>query len=277
MGLWSSGVREMVMSSTKRLGVQVPPRAKEEDNDEEVKEEKAVIGFCSAFVWLVIMTVIISIISEYVVGTIEVASDTWGISVGFISIILLPIVGNAAEHAGSIIFACKNKLDVSLGVAMGSATQISTFLVPLCVIVAWIMGIPMSLDFGLLQTGCLAFSILLTALTLQDGSSHYLKGLILCLAYVVIGACFFVQNVPSRNLVFRHVKFSSSRVALRSFISIGIIGELKGQKFCMRLAALENEGTSKALIKWLTHLPLETKVKGSIFTSYNAGGLPLVG
>ncbi|PWA66536.1 calcium/proton exchanger [Artemisia annua] len=171
----------------------------EEENDEEVKEEKPVIGFCSAFVWLVIMTVIIAILSEYVVGTIEAASDTWGISVSFISIILLPIVGNAAEHAGSIIFAYKNKLDISLGVAMGSATQISTFLVPLCVIVAWIMGIPMSLDFGLLQTGCLAFSILLTALTLQDGSSHYLKGLILCLAYVVIGACFFVQHVPSNQ------------------------------------------------------------------------------
>lgn len=171
----------------------------EDDNDEEVKEEKAVIGFCSAFVWLVIMTVIIAVLSEYVVGTIEVASDTWGISVSFISVILLPIVGNAAEHAGSIIFAYRNKLDISLGVAMGSATQISTFLVPLCVIVAWIMGIPMSLDFGLLQTGCLAFSVLLTALTLQDGSSHYLKGLILCLAYVVIGACFFVQHVPSNQ------------------------------------------------------------------------------
>ncbi|KAK1426843.1 hypothetical protein QVD17_15523 [Tagetes erecta] len=175
---------------------QVSGLQEEETSNEEVKEEKAVIGFCSALLWLVTMTVIIAILSEYVVDTIEVASDTWGISVSFISIILLPIVGNAAEHAGSIIFAYKNKLDISLGVAMGSATQISTFLVPLCVVVGWIMGIPMSLDFGLLQTACLAFSILLPTLTLQDGSSHYLKGLILVLSYVVIGACFFVQYVP---------------------------------------------------------------------------------
>ncbi|KAG5122608.1 hypothetical protein JHK84_040948 [Glycine max] len=76
--------------------------------DEE--EEKAVIGFWSAFTWLVGMTLVISLLSEYVVGTIEAASDSWGISVSFISIILLPIVGNAAEHAGSIIFAYKNKL-----------------------------------------------------------------------------------------------------------------------------------------------------------------------
>lgn len=169
----------------------------EESSEEEITEEEAVIGFYSAFVWLITLTVIIAILSEYVVDTIEVASDTWGISVRFISIILLPIVGNAAEHAGSIIFAFKNKLDISLGVAIGSASQISTFLLPLCVIVAWIMGIPLSMDFGVVETGCLAFSILLTVLTLQDGSSHYLKGLMLVLAYVVIGACFFVQNVPS--------------------------------------------------------------------------------
>ncbi|KAI3667749.1 hypothetical protein L6452_42818 [Arctium lappa] len=171
----------------------------EEGSNKEVTEEKAVIGFFSAFVWLVIMTVAIAILSESVVGTIEVASDTWRISLSFISIILLPIVGNAAEHAGSVIFAFKNKLDLSLGVAMGSATQISMFLVPFCVIVAWIMGIPMNLDFGLLETGCLAFSILLTVITLQDGSSHYLKGLVLGLAYVIIGACFFVQDIPSNQ------------------------------------------------------------------------------
>ncbi|KAJ9543795.1 hypothetical protein OSB04_023502 [Centaurea solstitialis] len=179
----------------------------EEGSNKEVTEEKAVIGFFSAFVWLVVMTVAIAVLSESVVGTIEVASETWGISVSFLSIILLPIVGNAAEHAGSVIFAFKNKLDLSLGVAMGSASQISTFLVPFCVIVAWIMGIPMNLDFGLLETGCLAFSILLTAITLQDGSSHYLKGLVLGLAYVIIGACFFVQDIPSGECSLHHLCF----------------------------------------------------------------------
>ncbi|XP_024966484.1 vacuolar cation/proton exchanger 3-like isoform X1 [Cynara cardunculus var. scolymus] len=164
--------------------------------DEVLDKETAAIGFWSAFIWLCLMTIIISVLSEYVVGTIEDASETWGISVNFISIIVLPIVGNAAEHAGSIIFAFKNKLDISLGVCMGSASQILMFVVPLCVIVAWIMGIPMNLDFGFLETGCLAFSILLTAFSLQDGSSHYLKGVVLALAYIAIGACFFVQRLP---------------------------------------------------------------------------------
>ncbi|KAK1434844.1 hypothetical protein QVD17_00598 [Tagetes erecta] len=168
----------------------------EDDADDELEKETASIGFRSAFIWLCLMTIIIFVLSEYVVGTIEDASETWGLSVSFMSIILLPIVGNAAEHAGAVIFAFKNKLDISLGVSLGSASQILMFVVPLCVITAWIMGIQMSLDFGLVETGCLAFSVLLTAFTLQDGSSHYLKGVVLTLAYVVIGACFFVQHVP---------------------------------------------------------------------------------
>ncbi|XP_019446122.1 PREDICTED: vacuolar cation/proton exchanger 3-like isoform X2 [Lupinus angustifolius] len=132
----------------------------DDDQEGDNASEEAVIGFWSGFAWLVGMTVLIALLSEYVVETIEDASDSWGLSVSFISIILLPIVGNAAEHAGAIIFAFKNKLDITLGVALGSATQIGMFV---------------------------------------DGTSHYMKGLILLLCYVVIGACFFVQRTPSNQ------------------------------------------------------------------------------
>lgn len=169
------------------------------DDNDVASEEEAVIGFWSGFIWLVSMTLLIALLSEYVVGTIEAASDSWGISVSFISIILLPIVGNAAEHAGAIIFAFKNKLDISLGVALGSASQIALFVVPLCVVVAWIMGVEMNLDFNLLETGSLALAIIVTAFTLQDGTSHYMKGLVLIFCYVVIGACFFVLKTPQNN------------------------------------------------------------------------------
>ncbi|KAG8495071.1 hypothetical protein CXB51_013271 [Gossypium anomalum] len=171
--------------------------SRQEDEEEEEEEEKAVIGFWSAFSWLVGMTLIIALLSEYVVGTIEAASESWGISVSFISIILIPIVGNAAEHAGAIIFAFKNKLDISLGVALGSATQISMFAVPLCVVVGWIMRVRMDLDFSLLETASLALTILVVAFTLQDGTSHYMKGIVLCLCYTAIAACFFVHKIPA--------------------------------------------------------------------------------
>ncbi|KAG6499344.1 hypothetical protein ZIOFF_039108 [Zingiber officinale] len=174
---------------------------KEDDvNDDVVTEDKPVIGFASAMVWLAAMAIMISLFSEYVVETIEAVLHSWGLSVNFISIILLPIVGNAAEHAGAIIFAFKNKLDITLGVSLGSATQISMFVVPLCVMVAWITGIKMDLDLNLLETGSLIMAILVIAFTLQvtvgDGTSHYLKGLVPLLSYLAIGACFFVFKSP---------------------------------------------------------------------------------
>uniref|UniRef100_A0A0R0KF43 Vacuolar cation/proton exchanger n=1 Tax=Glycine max TaxID=3847 RepID=A0A0R0KF43_SOYBN len=174
--------------------------AQNEDDEEGGSDSEAVIGFWSGFTWLVGMTMTIALLSEYVVQTIEDASDSWGLSVSFLSIILLPIFGNATEHAAAIIFGFKNKLDISLGVSLGSSTQISMF-VPLCVIVAWIMGIKMDLNFNLLETASLSLAITITAFALQDGTSHYMKGLVLILCYIVIGACFFVQRTPPSILL----------------------------------------------------------------------------
>ncbi|KAH9603853.1 hypothetical protein KSS87_005973 [Heliosperma pusillum] len=168
-----------------------------QEDDENDEDEKAVVGFGSSFAWLVGMTVVIALLSEYIVGTIEDASITWGIPVSFLSIILLPIVGNAAEHAGAIIFAFKNKLDISLGVALGSATQISIFVVPLCVVVGWILQVDMDLSLSTLETGSLTISVVIVAFALQDGSSHYMKGAVLLFAYIVISVCFLVLQSPT--------------------------------------------------------------------------------
>ncbi|GAB2265721.1 Vacuolar cation/proton exchanger 3 [Dionaea muscipula] len=194
------------------------PQGPDDDGDDMVCEEAAAIGFWSGIAWLIGMTAFIALLSEYIVETIEDASSSWGISVCFISIILLPIVGNAAEHAGAIIFAFKNKLDISLAVALGSATQISMFVVPFCVIVAWIMGIKMDLNFNILETGSLALSIIITGFVLQEGSSHYMKGLILLLCYVVIAACFFVVKTPLPNQedVFNLGNLSANNGAFRA-------------------------------------------------------------
>ncbi|CAJ1948780.1 unnamed protein product [Sphenostylis stenocarpa] len=186
--------------------------APDENEEGGNNSEESVIGFWSGCAWLVGMAVSIAVLSEYVVQTIEAASNSWGLSVSFLSVILLPIVGNAAEHAGAIIFAFKNKLDISLGISLGSATQISMFVVPLCAIVAWILGIKMDLNFNLLETVSLALAIIITAFTLQDGTSHYMKGLVLFLCYIVIGACFFVQRTPSSE----HNESNVSNMKLQS-------------------------------------------------------------
>uniref|UniRef100_A0A0E0JZ02 Sodium/calcium exchanger membrane region domain-containing protein n=1 Tax=Oryza punctata TaxID=4537 RepID=A0A0E0JZ02_ORYPU len=149
-------------------------------SSEDDATDRSVIGFASAVVWLIGMAAVTAMLSSYVVTTIEEASESMGIPVSFISVILLPIVGNAAEHAGAIIFALKNKI------------------VPVILIVSWVNGIPMDLDFNLLETGSLAMSVITTAFALQDDKWHYLKGLNLVFSYIVIAVCFFVMKaLPS--------------------------------------------------------------------------------
>ncbi|XP_002986504.2 vacuolar cation/proton exchanger 3 [Selaginella moellendorffii] len=165
----------------------------QETGDNESEAEESVMGFWEANGWLAILTVFISVLSEYLVDAIQGAADSWNIPVAFISVIILPIVGNAAEHASAIMFALKDKLDISLGVAIGSSTQISMFVIPFCVVMGWIMGKPMDLDFQLFETATLFITVLVVAFMLQEGTSNYFKGLMLLFCYLIVAASFFVH------------------------------------------------------------------------------------
>ncbi|PSR96976.1 Vacuolar cation/proton exchanger like, partial [Actinidia chinensis var. chinensis] len=161
-----------------------------EDSDEvEVPD----ITQWEALGWLAILTLWVSVLSGYLVNAIQGASDSWNIPMAFISVILLPIVGNAAEHASAIMFAMKDKLDITLGVAIGSSTQISMFVIPFCVVVGWFMGKPMDLNFQLFETATLFITVLVVAFMLQEGTSNYFKGLMLILSYLIVAASFFVH------------------------------------------------------------------------------------
>uniref|UniRef100_A0A8R7TP20 Sodium/calcium exchanger membrane region domain-containing protein n=1 Tax=Triticum urartu TaxID=4572 RepID=A0A8R7TP20_TRIUA len=113
-------------SSYSQIGSEEVPNEDATEEDEEVE-----ISMWEAIAWLAVLTIWISVLSEYLVNAIEGASDSLHLPVAFISVILLPIVGNAAEHASAIMFAMKDKLDITIGVAIGSSTQISMFVVML--------------------------------------------------------------------------------------------------------------------------------------------------
>lgn len=163
------------------------------------EEEVAVITHWEAISWLAILTAWISFLSGYLVNAIEGASQSWNMPVAFISVILLPIVGNAAEHASAIMFAMKDKLDISLGVAIGSSTQIAMFVIPFCVVVGWIMGKSMDLNFQLFETATLFITVIVVAFMLQEGTSNYFKGLMLILCYMIVAASFFVHVDPEHT------------------------------------------------------------------------------
>ncbi|KAM6561925.1 hypothetical protein CsatB_021923 [Cannabis sativa] len=168
-----------------------------DNNDDSEEEEVPELTQWEAIGWLAILTGWVSILSGYLVDAIQGASDSLNMPVAFISVILLPIVGNAAEHASAIMFAMKDKLDITLGVAIGSSTQISMFVIPFCVVVGWIMGKPMDLNFQLFETATLFITVLVVAFMLQEGTSNYFKGLMLILCYLIVAASFFVHVDPS--------------------------------------------------------------------------------
>ncbi|KMZ60079.1 Vacuolar cation/proton exchanger 2 [Zostera marina] len=167
-----------------------------DDVDEYEDEKPPMISKWEAVIWLAILTIWVSILSGYLVDTIQGASVSMNMPVSFISVILLPIVGNAAEHASAIMFAMKDKLDITLGVAIGSSTQISMFVIPFCVVAGWIMGQPMDLNFQLFETATLFITVLVVAFMLQDGTANYFKGLMLILCYLIVAASFFVHIDP---------------------------------------------------------------------------------
>ncbi|CAI9753685.1 unnamed protein product [Fraxinus pennsylvanica] len=173
------------------------PRENNEEDSDEVEAPE--ITQWEAIGWLAMLTLCISVLSGYLVDAIQGASDAMNMPVAFISVILLPIVGNAAEHASAIMFAMKDKLDITLGVAIGSSTQISMFAIPFCVIVGWIMGKPMDLNFQLFETATLFITVLVVAFMLQEGKSNYFKGLMLILCYLIVAASFFVHIDPSNE------------------------------------------------------------------------------
>ncbi|KAK2651797.1 hypothetical protein Ddye_011653 [Dipteronia dyeriana] len=179
----------------------------DEENSNNDEDEAPEITHWEAIGWLAILTVWVSILSGYLVDTIQGASDSWNMPVAFISVILLPIVGNAAEHGSAIMFAMKDKLDITLGVAIGSSTQISMFVIPFCVVVGWFMGKPMDLNFQLFETATLFITVLVVAFMLQEGTSNYFKGLMLILSYFIVAASFFV-----------HIDFSNGKLYYISFL-----------------------------------------------------------
>lgn len=164
-----------------------PEQFASEGEGESVEVEMSGI---MATLLLVVATVVVAICSEALVGTVEGITASWPISRAFIGVVLLPIVGNAAEHATAVTVATKNKMDLSLGVALGSSTQIALFVVPFTVIAGWIIDVPMDLNFKPVATGILLLTVLIVCALTSDGQSNWMEGAMLLAAYFLIAVAF---------------------------------------------------------------------------------------
>lgn len=142
-------------------------------------------------------TLLVALESEFLVGTLEEATSQLGLSALFTGVILVPIIGNAAEHATAVSVAMKNKMDLSVSVAVGSSLQIALFVAPVLVIAGWFTGQPMDLDFKPFELVAVSVAVLITNSISSDGRSNWLEGTLLLAAYVVLGLAFYFHPVAT--------------------------------------------------------------------------------
>ncbi len=140
---------------------------------------------------LAVSTVLIAIESEFLVGAVEPMTESIGLSQFFVGIILIPIIGNAAEHSTAVVMALKNKMDVAVEIAIGSSLQIILFVAPVLIFLS-LLFTPMSIMFNLFELVSLIVSVLIANKVASDGESNWLEGVQLLAVYIIIAAAFFV-------------------------------------------------------------------------------------
>jgi len=157
----------------------------EDDDEEPSMSVPMTIGL------LVVITVLVAITAEFLVDSINGLTSSGHISKQFVGLILLPIVGNAAEHVTAVMVSVKDKLTLSLNVAVGSSIQIALFVIPFIVTLGWILGKPLTLLFDPFQSIVLFLSVLTVNYVVQDGKSNWLEGMILMCLYIIVAVTFW--------------------------------------------------------------------------------------
>lgn len=164
----------------------------EEQQEEGGDNEPEVLKPIPAGIALVVITVLVAVCAEYLVDSIDAIVTKAHISKTFIGLVLLPIVGNAAEHVTACVVAYKNKMDLAIGVAIGSSLQIALFVTPFLVVLGWAMGQPMTLHFQMFETVVFFVSVLVVNYLIADGKSNYLEGAMCLGTYIIIALAFYV-------------------------------------------------------------------------------------
>ncbi|EJD06395.1 calcium/proton exchanger [Fomitiporia mediterranea MF3/22] len=159
------------------------------EEEEEVETPNMSFPMCIAL--LVVVTVLVAVTAEFLVDSIDGVTQQSGLRKEWVGLILLPIVGNAAEHVTAVMVSVKDKLTLSIGVAVGSSIQIALFVIPLMVVIAWGLGKPLLLLFDPFESVTLFLAVITVNYCVQDGKSNWLEGMILMCLYLIIAVSFW--------------------------------------------------------------------------------------
>jgi len=140
---------------------------------------------------LTIATTLIAILSEILVASIEPMAKTLGLTQIFVGVILVALVGNAAEHSTAVVVALKNKMDLAFGIAVGSSLQIALLVAPVLVFMSYLFGHPLDLIFTPFEVAAITMSVLVVGFVAMDGESHWMEGVMLVGVYFILAIAFF--------------------------------------------------------------------------------------
>ncbi|GIV98585.1 MAG: calcium/proton exchanger [Herpetosiphonaceae bacterium] len=163
-----------------------------DDHAEEKEHHQPKWSVRTSAAVLTIATLAIVFMSEFLVGAVEPVVRELGVSELFLGVILIPLVGNVAEHLVGVQVAYKNKMDLSLTISLGSSMQIALFVAPLLVFISLLFGDEMTLFFNPFEVVVLALSVIIAGQIAEDGESNWLEGAQLLAVYVVAGLGFLL-------------------------------------------------------------------------------------
>ena len=147
---------------------------------------------------LLASTVAIAVMSEMLVGAVEETAAVFGMNEVFVGVILVALIGNAAEHSSAIMMAGKNKMDTAITIAVGSSIQVALFVAPVLVFLSYFVAPqPMDLRFTTLEVVAVGISVWIMSTIAQDGESHWMEGVQLLAVYIILGLAFFWLPMPA--------------------------------------------------------------------------------
>lgn len=164
-----------------------------ENSDEELPHEHAPEWTKGkAILYLIIATVMVAFVSEWLVGTLETFTTRFGLSELFVGAFLVAIIGNAAEHSAAIMLAMKNKIGAAVEIAVGSSLQIALFVAPVLVFASYFFGNTMNLVFTTIELLAIGVAVFIAKSIIQDGKTNWYEGLLLLVVYLILGVSFFM-------------------------------------------------------------------------------------
>ena len=163
--------------------------------DDEEEGEEAKWSLRKGVIIMAAAAVAVAVMSEILVSTVEGAAEQYGLGEAFIGIILIPILGNVAEHASAVIMAYKGKINISIEVAVGSSMQIALFVTPLMVIWSAMVGPTMEYVYTPMELMGIIISVILTGTVFMDHKVNWLEGAELIAAYIILGGAFLMFGI----------------------------------------------------------------------------------